>query len=89
MTQDDAANLYDFIMNTDGAGNNYMAKAMRDPQTLVEMAWFAMYGKDALNSIGQYISQEIQETSDRAYRRGLNDGMKQRGSSSPRVVKKR
>lgn len=89
MTQNDAANLYDFIMNTDGAGNNYMAKAMRDPQTLVEMAWFAMYGKDALNSIGQYISQEIQETSDRAYRRGLNDGMKQRGSSSPRVVKKR
>lgn len=89
MTNEDAANLYDFIMNTDGAGNNYMAKAMKDPRTLVEMAWFAMYGKDALNSIGQYLSQEIQETSHKAYQRGLQDGMNKQGSASPRVVKKR
>jgi len=40
-----------FILDTDSAGVRYIAKALNDPKTLVEMAWWTLKGHDALNQI--------------------------------------
>jgi len=37
--------LYDFITGTDAAGNNYFAKTLADPQTLVKTAWLTLNGE--------------------------------------------
>jgi hypothetical protein len=36
--------LYEFITGYDAAGNNYFAKALTDPKTLVQTAWLALNG---------------------------------------------
>jgi hypothetical protein len=36
-----------------------MGKALNDPQTLVEMAFWALKGRDTLNSISDYFANEI------------------------------
>jgi hypothetical protein len=38
---------------------SYFGKALNDPKTLVEMAWWTLKGRDALNSISEYFMNEI------------------------------
>ena len=51
--------LYDFITGTDAAGNNYFAKTLADPQTLVKTAWLTLNGEQMINDITRYFQNEI------------------------------
>ena len=81
LDQEDMEDIAAFILDRDDTGMSYMGRALNNPQTLVEMAWWTLKGRDALNSISEYFANEIKNVS---YQKGLEDGKK--GSS--RVVYK-
>lgn len=74
MDDDDMNEIANFILSTDSAGVNYLAKALDDPQTLVRMAWFALKGEEAIDSITEYFTEEIKKVSQAKYEQGLKDG---------------
>lgn len=74
MEDDDMNEVANFILSTDSAGVNYLAKALNDPQTLVRMAWFALKGEEAIDSITEYFTEEIKKVSQAKYEQGLKDG---------------
>ena len=49
LSEDDMNEIASFILDSDSAGVRYIAKALNDPKMLVEMAWWALKGHDALN----------------------------------------
>lgn len=82
MDDDDKNELANFILAKDGAGVSYLAKALRDPQTLTRMAWFALKGEEAIDSINDYYINEIKKISRSRYEQGLKDGKARKGNSS-------
>lgn len=74
MEEDDMNEIANFILSSDSAGVNYFSKALNDPQTLVRMAWFALKGEEAIDSITQYFTEEIKKVSQSRYEQGLKDG---------------
>lgn len=81
---EDMEDIASFILDRDDSGMSYFGKALNDPKTLVEMAWWTLKGRDALNSISEYFMNEIKNVRQISYQKGLEDGKK--GSS--RVVYK-
>lgn len=61
LSQDDMNEIASFILDSDAAGVRHIAKALNDPRTLVEMAWWALKGHDALNQVTQYYKKQIAE----------------------------
>jgi hypothetical protein len=59
LEQEDMEDIASFILDRDDTGMSYMGKALNDPQTLVEMAWWTLKGREVLNSISEYFSNEI------------------------------
>lgn len=90
LEDDDIDELANFILSSDAAGVSYLGKALDDPETLVKMAWFALKGDEALESITDYYNKEITKQSRDAYNAGYEDAKKgvQPRSSKPRVVTK-
>jgi len=68
--------LYDFITGTDAAGNNYFAKALSDPKTLVQAAWFTLNGQQMINDITEYFQKEITKVRKESYEKGKLDANK-------------
>ena len=87
MDDDDMNEIANFILSTDNAGVNYLAKALDDPQTLVRMAWFALKGDEAIDSIMEYFTDKIKEVSQKKYEEGLKDGRAGKTAKSTVVVK--
>ena len=83
LDNDDKEELAEFILGTDQAGNNYLGKALNDPETLTRMSWFALRGADALDDIQEYYNNQITQVRQQAYQQGLNDG---KTNKNPRVV---
>lgn len=71
LEQDDMQMLYDFITGVDGAGNNYFAKALSDPKTLVQTAWLALNGKQMIDDITDYFQKEITKVRKESYEKGV------------------
>jgi hypothetical protein len=46
--------IYKYILNQDEDGRTQFFKDLNDPKILVELAWFALYGKDAISDISNY-----------------------------------
>lgn len=89
MNDDDMNEIANFILSTDSAGVNYLAKALDDPQTLVRMAWFALKGEEAIDSITEYFTEQIKAVSQSRYEQGFKDGQAGKHTqtkSSPVVV---
>lgn len=59
LSEDDMNEIASFILDSDAAGVRHLAKALNDPRTLVEMAWWALKGHDALNQVTQYYKRQI------------------------------
>lgn len=89
MDDDDKNEIYTFLTGTDNAGISYLQKALNDPETLVQMAWFALKGEDVINSVSDYYKAEITK----AHRAGYDEGVKKASSNKqpadPKVVVKR
>lgn len=61
LSEDDMNEIASFILDTDSAGVRYIAKALNDPKMLVEMAWWALKGHDALDQVTRYYKKQIAE----------------------------
>lgn len=54
--------IYKYILNQDENGTTQFFKDLNDPKTLVELAWFALYGKDAISNISNYWKSQLKNT---------------------------
>lgn len=81
---DDMEDIASFILDIDDSGMSYFGKALNDPKTLVEMAWWTLKGRDAINSISEYFATELKKQNQMSYQKGLEDGKK----NTSRVVYK-
>ena len=61
LSEDDMNEIASFILDSDAAGVRHIAKALNDPKMLVEMAWWALKGHDALNQVTQYYKKQISD----------------------------
>lgn len=74
LENEDKEELAEFLLGKDSAGVNHFSKAINDPDTLVQMAWFALHGEDTFNEINRYMAEQIKHVQQQAYEKGLNDG---------------
>lgn len=74
--QEDLSEIADFILTSDAAGVSWLGKALDDPETLVRMAWFAIKGDEAFESLTDYYSKEIAQQKREAYNAGYEDAKK-------------
>lgn len=81
LEDEDKQMLAQFILGQDQAGISLLGKALNDPQTLIEMSWFALKGKEAIDSINEYYKEQITKAREAGYNKGLEDGKK--GQSKP------
>lgn len=77
LENEDMQMLYDFITGTDAAGNNYFAKALTDPKTLVQAAWLTLNGQQMIEDITHYFQNEISNVRKESYKKGVSDAQKQ------------
>ncbi len=73
MDEEDMQNLYEFIVGYDNAGNNWFSKALQNPDTIVQMAWFALNGEKMIQDINEYYKKEIANVRKESYNKGVND----------------
>ena len=79
LDNEDKEELAQFLLDIDDTGMSYFGKALNDPKTLIEMAWWTLKGRDALNSISEYYTNQIKNVRQQSYQKGLEDAKK--GSS--------
>lgn len=87
LSEDDMNEIASFILDSDAAGVRYIAKALNDPKMLVNMAWYAMKGEEALSKISDYYKQKIAEVGKSNYERGFNDAKAGRPAAKSAVRK--
>lgn len=87
MENNDMQELYDFITGQDAAGNNYLAKALSDPQVLVKTAWLALNGDQMINDITNYFQKEIASVRKESYKKGVADTQKKMEKTDKVVFK--
>ncbi len=71
MSNEDMQDLYNFITGYDNAGNSWFGKALQDPNTVVQMAWFVLNGEKMLQDINDYYEKEIANVRKESYNKGL------------------
>lgn len=73
MDEEDMQNLYEFITGKDNAGNSWFGKALNDPDTVVQMAWFVLNGEKMIQDITEYYNKEITNVRKASYEKGKKD----------------
>ena len=82
MNDDDKGELAQFILGQDGAGVNYITKALNDPNSLVAASWFLLHGQEAFNEIQDYVANQVKA----AHKAGYDEAVsKLSGKSKPQV----
>ncbi len=81
----DKNDLANFMLSQDENGQNYLYRALQDPQTLVKAAWFILNGEEAFDSISDYFTNQIKLVSDNQYKKGFEDGKKGKEPSRPKL----
>lgn len=87
LSEDDMNEIASFILDSDAAGVRYIAKALNDPKKLVDMAWYAMKGEEALSKIADYYKKKIAEVGKTNYEKGFNDAKAGRPAAKSTVRK--
>lgn len=86
MDNNDMQDLYTFIIGTDKAGNNWFSKALNDPDTVVQMAWFILNGEKMIQDMNEYYQKEITNVRKESYNKGLKDaGKKDKVTYKPKT----
>lgn len=80
LENDDMQELYDFLVGQDAAGNNYFAKALTDPATLVRTAWLTLHADDMLQDVTEYFKDQIAQVRKESYKKGKEDALKQKNA---------
>lgn len=81
MDNDDTYDLYTFITGHDKAGNSWFNKALQDPDTVVQMAWFVLNGEKMFDDINDQVHKRISEVKKTSYQKGLEDANKKNRSN--------
>ena len=89
MSDEDKNILANFLLGKDQAGVRYIARALNDPQALVQMAWYLTSGKRAFSTIQDYYKRQISEVAKRNYNKGYEDAKNGKITSSQKSVVKR
>lgn len=76
LDNDDKQNIFDFLTGTDNAGQNWFAKALQDPESVTQMAWFLLYGDQMIEDIDTYYKKEIAKVRKESYNKGKKDADK-------------
>lgn len=76
MSNEDMQDLYNFITGYDSAGNNWFTKALSDPESVVQMAWFLLNGEKMIQDMNEYYQKEITSVRQESYNKGLKDANK-------------
>lgn len=84
LEDEDKYELAQFILGQDATGVSNFGKALNDPETFVKVAWFALKGADAIDSITDYFKNEITKVRGSSYQEGLEDAGSKK--NKPRVV---
>lgn len=74
LEDDDKEEIAEFIFGVDATGTRYLARALNDPTILAKMAWFALKGEEALDSLSSYYKNQIEQYSKDNYKKGFEDG---------------
>ena len=69
----DKEEIAEFILGVDKTGTRYFARALNDPETLTKMAWFALNGEEALETLSKYYKEQIESYSKANYNKGFED----------------
>lgn len=86
MDKDEKTELANFILGNDGAGVNYLTKALNDPDTLVAASWFLLNGQQAFSEIQDYISNAIKNAKEEGRKQALEEFSSKK--EPPKVVVK-
>ena len=89
LSVDDKEEIASYILDSDGAGVRYIAKALQDPATLVRMVWYELKGREAFQQISDYYKREIAEASKNNYTKGYEDAKSGRVANSSKSVVRR
>ena len=54
--------VYNYILSRDENGATQFFKDLNDPKVLVELAWYRLYGQDAISGISQYWKSVLKES---------------------------
>ena len=79
MSDDDKSELAQFILGQDGAGVNYITKALNDPSSLVAASWYLLHGQDAFNELQDYVANQVKAAHKAGYKEAVN-------KSKPQVI---
>ena len=71
----DKEEIAEFILGVDKTGTRYFARALNDPETLTRMAWFALNGEEALETLSKYYKEQIEAYSKANYKKGFDDAL--------------
>lgn len=58
----DKEKIFSYILNKDEDGLSQFFKDLNDPNVLIELAWYRLFGKDAISGISQYWKDQLKET---------------------------
>ena len=62
LSEDEKNNIYNFITGTNSAGEPLISTALNDPEKLVKMVWFTLYGEQGFNIIQDYFTKQLAES---------------------------
>lgn len=92
LEDEDKEEIAELIFGVDNTGTRYLARYLSNPETLVKMAWFALKGEEALETISSYYKDQIDQYSKDNYKKGFEDGKSGKQQTKPAskttVVKK-
>lgn len=89
MSDEDKNILANFLLGKDQAGVRYIARALNDPNSLVQMAWYLTSGKKAFSTIQDYYKKQIAEVAKRNYNKGYEDAKNGKNTSTQKSIVRR
>lgn len=81
LSNDDKEDIASAILDSDVAGNRYLAQMINDPETLTRMVWYALKGDEAIDQMQRYYKNEINTRQQAAYKKGFEDAKNGKGMS--------
>lgn len=75
LEDEDRERIAEFILGTDATGTNYMYRALKDPESIVKMAWFLLDGADSIKALNDYWTDVVKQHSQTKYEEGYKDAL--------------
>lgn len=74
LDDDEKDNIFEFVTGFDNAGNSWFGKALNNPETVTNIAYYLLYGDTMLDEINSYYQDQIKQVRQNSYNKGVQDG---------------